>query len=169
MNAHACSQEVDGEETDQKGPGTQDRGPQVHGPQVDPQEPRAQVDGSQVDRTQVDGQEVDRTQVDGQEVDAPQVDGSQVDRTQVDGSQVDRTQVDAQEPGPEVDSTEEHRQKAEVRREAVARPVDWPMHPEGGRLPPFLHSREGCVLCSPRPPGWIRPGPSHGRHSRTFR
>ncbi|HXY73369.1 MAG TPA: hypothetical protein VEM41_12580, partial [Actinomycetota bacterium] len=103
---------------------------QVDGSQVD----RPEVDGSQVDGTQVDGSQVDRTQVDGSQVDPPQVDGSQVDRTQVDGSQ-----VDAQEPGPEVDSTEEHRQKAQVRRQAVADPVDWPMHPEGGRLPPFLH------------------------------
>jgi hypothetical protein len=114
VNAHACSQEVDGEETDQKGPGPQDRGPQVHRSQVDPQEPCAQVDG-------------------------PEVHGPQVDGSQVDGSQVDGSQVDAQEPGPEVDSTEEHRQKAQVRRQAVADPVDWPMHPEGGRLPPFLH------------------------------
>ena len=136
MNAHACSQEVDGEETDQKGPGPQDRGPQVHRSQVDPEEPRTQV-GSEVDCTQVDGSEVDRTEVDGSEVDAPQVDGSQVDRTE----------VDAQEPGSEVDSTEEHRQKAEVRREeGVALRVDWPMHPEGGRMPPFLASgaMPGC-------------------------
>ena len=114
MNAHACSQEVDCEETDQKGPGPQDRGPQVHRSQVDPQEPRTEVDGTQVDP-------------------------SQVDRTQVDGSEVDRTQVDPQEPCPQVDSKKEHRQTAQVRRQAVADPFDRPMHPEGGRLPPFLH------------------------------
>jgi len=118
VNAHAC-QEVDGEETDEKGGSrAQDHGPEVHRSQVDPQEPGQEVHGPQVDRTQVDGSQVDPEER---------------------GSQVDRTQVDPQEPCPQVDSKKEHRQTAQVRRQAVADPFDRPMHPEGGRLPPFLH------------------------------